>query len=435
MRSLVFFATVAVALIGCVSISQPIASVPSLPPRTQAAATPAPPTPSTTDEPTAEPTDEPTQEPTAEPTSAEPTDEPTEEPTDEPALTPAPSLGVIEDFGADTLLFADDFSNTASGWGVGDNAGGTVAYADGALQFDTVAAGSWMWSRRAVDSLNNVVHIEADLMPSAPGYQGLLCADSDDELWGAVADSTGLWVFIKLDSSGSTILSSGPEEGFALAPGTTTRLALDCQGTQAGSFRMQLSLPDSGLAAVYEGQPDEGAPSFDRAGIYAESAEQPYSMRADNLFVYGGTGETTQMSDAAEALLTHVPAEWQSLCFESVGNPFDEGITAAVSCTLEDGRSEVIDYLQFDTTANMITTYDQRVDIYSVEATGSCQTGPNETSYTIGGAPAGRVLCAPSVVGIRVDWTHDALAILSTLTDFEGSYPDAYQDWLIAGPN
>jgi hypothetical protein len=25
--------------------------------------------------------------------------------------------------------------------------------------------------------------------------------------------------------------------------------------------------------------------------------------------------------------------------------------------------------------------------------------------------------------------------ILTTLTDFEGSYEDMYQDWLIAGPN
>jgi hypothetical protein len=292
-----------------------------------------------------------------------------------------------------------------------------------------------MWSRRAVPSLQNVFHSEADFMPSGDGYQGLLCADGDDELWGAVANAAGVWVFISLTGEGSTILSSGQEEGFQLAVGETTRLGLDCEGTEAGGFRMQLSLPDSGLATIYNGAIGEGPASFDRAGVYAESATDPYSLRVDNLFVYGGDGETTQMSDAATELLTHVPTEWQPDCFESVGNPFDEGITAAVSCTLEDGRSEVVDYLQYDTAENMNTTYQQRVEIYSVESSGDCATGPDEAAYAILGSPAGRVLCAPSVVGIRVDWTHDDLAILSTLTDFEGSYPDAYQDWLIAGPN
>jgi hypothetical protein len=44
------------------------------------------------------------------------------------------------------------------------------------------------------------------------------------------------------------------------------------------------------------------------------------------------------------------------------------------------------------------------------------------------------LLCAPGVVGTRLDWTHDATSILSTLTDFEGSYPDMWADWQIAGP-
>ena len=434
-RSALFVAAVAAVVVGCVSISQPIASVPSLPPRSQDVTTPAPQTPAATPTVAPTPTEEPTEEPTAEPTeepTAEVTEEPTAEPTPEgPAATPA----AIEDFGATELVFADDFSDDNSGWGVGPNAGGNVAYVSGALQFDTVAAEAWMWSRRAMPELQNVVHIEADFMPTAAGYQGLLCADNDDTLWGAVANGEGVWVFIKLTADGSTILSSNQEEGFATTPGATTRIGLDCEGTAAGGFRMQLSLPDSGAATIYEGAIDEGSAQFDRAGVYSESSANPYSLRVDNLFVYGGTGETPTMSDAATALLGHVPTEWQADCFESVGNPFDEGIAAAVSCTLSDDRSDFIDYLQFDTQANMETTYQQRVDIYSVESQGSCQTGPNETSYTIGGGETGRILCAPSVIGARYDWTHNDLTILSTLTDFEGSYEDLYQDWLVAGPN
>jgi hypothetical protein len=39
------------------------------------------------------------------------------------------------------------------------------------------------------------------------------------------------------------------------------------------------------------------------------------------------------------------------------------------------------------------------------------------------------------LAGIRLDWTDDRLSILTTLTDFEGSYPDTYSDWQAAGPN
>ncbi len=46
-----------------------------------------------------------------------------------------------------------------------------------------------------------------------------------------------------------------------------------------------------------------------------------------------------------------------------------------------------------------------------------------------------RILCAPQTTGTRLDWTLDSELILSTLTDFEGSYVDMYADWLVAGPN
>jgi len=82
----------------------------------------------------------------------------------------------------------------------------------------------------------------------------------------------------------------------------------------------------------------------------------------------------------------------------------------------------------------MDSAYQARVDTWAVDPTTSCQSDPNEVTYTIGGTTAGRILCAPQTVGIRFDWTHDALMILSTLTDFDGSYGDAYEDWLIAGP-
>lgn len=428
-------AVVAVLVMGCVSVGPEQTPPPTLGP-SFAVTTPAPsPSASLTASPaaTATPTQAPTPKggPTEDPTAGAPTLAPTASPA--PPLTPAPSTTVIEDFGADELLFTDDFSDATSGFGIGSNAGGTVAYTDGALQFDTASDGAWMWSRRTDPLSYNVLHVEADMTPSATGYAGLLCANTDVELWGAVANAAGLWVFIRLDSDGSTILTSSQQAGFEITPGVTTRMALDCASKATGQFRMQLSLPDLGLAALYEGGTDEGDQSFDRAGVYAESSADPFQLRVDNLVVYGGDGETG-ISPEARALLLHLPADWRADCFETPPSMFDTGAEASVSCPLADGRSNVADFVQFDTQANMDAAYQARVDTWAVESTDSCQTGPNETGYTIGGAPAGRILCAPQTVGIRIDWTHDSLLILSTLTNFNGSYVDAYEDWLIAGP-
>jgi hypothetical protein len=38
------------------------------------------------------------------------------------------------------------------------------------------------------------------------------------------------------------------------------------------------------------------------------------------------------------------------------------------------------------------------------------------------------------VTGAQFDWTLDDQLIFSQLIDLEGSYPDMYADWLIAGP-
>ncbi len=422
-RSFFVSAVVVSLLVGCVSLGPGGTNPPTAPP-SFGITTPAPATPVVTATPIATPIATPTAAPIETPTSEAST-------TPAPPLTPAPSSGTIEDFGADTLLFADDFSDDTSGFGVGTNSGGTVAYVNGALQFDTLSQGSWMWSRRSVDTFSNVVHVEASFTPSAFGYQGLLCARSDDELWGAVANANGIWVFIKLTSDGATILTSNQQVGFEITPGATTRIALDCAGTNTGSLRMQLSLPDVGLVATYEDT--EGPENFDRVGAYGESSAHPYSLRIDDLFAYGGEGNTT-MSPAAVALLQHVPAAWRPDCFETQPNPFESGALASLSCALADGRSDVADFVQFDTKTNMDAAYQARVDAWAVESTATCESGPNEVSYTIGGTPAGRVLCAPQTVGIRADWTHDLLTILTTLTDFDGSYGDAYQDWLIAGP-
>jgi hypothetical protein len=423
-------------LVGCVSVNPGASSVASSVP-SQGITTPTPATataiaatatPTTAATPTAAATVPPTNAPTAEPTSRATE---SSSPLPSAAASPAP----VENYGATTPLFSDTFDDPNSGWSTGTNEGGTVAYVDSALQVDTTVQGAWLAPRRLTGSTDNVVHIEALFTPSAPGYQGLLCANADDELWGAVVNADGMYVFIKLGSTGATLLSDDQQEPFQMLPGATTRLSLDCAGTATGGFRMQLSSPGTNIGAQYMGASGEGPESFDRVGIYAESGAHPYTLRVDDLLVFGGTGDTS-ISPAAEALMQHVPADWQPLCFEGIPSFSDTGAQANITCQLDGGKSDFAEYTVFDTKENMDAAYQTRVDAWVTDTdVQSCDTGPDEGTYPADGPAVGRVLCAPQTTGTRLDWTLDLQLILSTLTDFEGSYADMYADWLVAGPN
>ncbi len=336
-------------------------------------------------------------------------------------------------FGADTLLYYDDFSDPSSGWGVGSNAGGVVAYADGGLRFDPAAVGAWIWSRREASDSWNVMRVEANVTPTQAGYTGLLCSADDNDLYGAVANADGTYIFVHLTSAGVEVISDGQAPGWELTPGVTTQMAIDCSGTDTGALRLQFSLPAIGVVASHEGT--EGPANFDRAAVYAESSAEGHSLLADDVYVYGGAAFTGgQPSGNVDELLAHVPAEWRAGCFETPISSTDVGAQVAVACSLDTDNAEIAEYVLFDSQPNMDIAYQARIDAWSVEPTGDCQSGPNETGYSVGGVSAGRALCAPQTVGVRLDWTHNDLLILSTLTDFDGSYADNYEDWLIAGP-
>ena len=438
MKGFVSLAVLATVLIGCVSVGPTDSAAPSVAIPTLGITTPAAPTPtasaaaspSAVATPTAATSASPTATATATATaSATPSVEPTvtDEPTTQPSLVPP------EDFGANQLLFAETFDDPASGWGVGTNAGGTISYTDGTLQLATADEQNWIWSRRTATESWNVFHVEADLTPSGSGFAGLLCADSDDLLYGVLVSTEGVYAFFTVGAEGSEILSSGQDLAFGLTVGEPTRIGLDCAGTAIGSFRMQLSNVEAQIATTYEADVGVGDEQLDRAGVYAESGTHPWTLTVDDLIAYGGNGGAGN-SPEAEALLLHVPADWRDSCFETSVNPFEEGQVAALSCSLDGDRSDVIDYVQFDTQANMDAAYDSRVETWVTVTGANCETSPGEGNYTVGGSAAGRLLCAPGIVGTRLDWTYDALTILSTLTDFEGSYADMWADWQIAGP-
>jgi hypothetical protein len=205
-----------------------------------------------------------------------------------PARTPAGSPS-LDGFGVSTPLFTDSFDDALSGWGTGSTAGGDVEYVDSALQFETVAAGNWVWSYRPLDSTQDVLHVEAAFTPSAAGYQGPLCARSAELLYGAVTSGDGRWVVVSLTPVGSEVLSTDEDAAWTIPIAVPTRMALDCAGSSTGAFRMQLSLPEAGLSAIHEGGTD-GPDAFDRVGIFAEASAASYTLRVDDFAAFGGTG-------------------------------------------------------------------------------------------------------------------------------------------------
>ena len=204
-----------------------------------------------------------------------------------PGNSPVGTPG-IENFGASTPLFSDTFDDAESGWGTGSTPGGDVQYLDSALQFQAAASGNWIWSYRPLESGQNIVHLEATFTPAASGYQGLLCANTEEQFHGAVADANGRWVFIRLTDAGAEVLTTGEDPAWAISPAAPTRMALDCAGTDTGTFRMQLSLPDARIAVHYDGGQD-GPDLFDLVGLYGEASADGYTLRVDDLSALGGT--------------------------------------------------------------------------------------------------------------------------------------------------
>lgn len=353
--------------------------------------------------------------------------------------TPASSPGV-----GSQLLFTDDFSDpdltcstaifAISGcWGVATFDTSSVRYMDGTLRFEMDNEGAWLWSRRLLSESWPLLQVEGTVAPLAEGEFGLLCGTTDDELYGAIVSTSGGLEFLSIVANERTTLSSDADAGLSVPAGLATEIGIGCTGTDAGGLLLELSLADVGVVATYES--DEGPANFDRVASYAEGGEDDFSASLDNVSAYGLTGDEEALSPEAQTLLTHVPSSYQGGCFETQPSSFEIGALVAVTCTLGEPGANLIEYVQFDSTTTMDAAYQQRVDTFAVESTGTCETGPNEVGYNIGDVPSGRLLCAPQLAGIRFDWTDERIDILTTLTDFDSSYAETYEDWLAAGPN
>lgn len=409
-------------LIGCVSVSGP-STQPSVD-RSFGVTTPAP-----VASATAGATNNATQLPAATPTpTAEPTATPSVDATVAPT-EPAKSPGTQTN---DLVLFDDMDDPGTSGWGLTDTATTTVSMEDGALRISLREQNGAAYSAHLLGAEYAVVLVAADFKPTADGAVGVLCSTADDVHYGAAYTTNGALVFFSIEAGQVVVLDRINDVGSDLQVNVSALFGLECTGTATGALRLVAVLPEVGPIGVY--QSDQGPSTFNAIAVSGEAFEQEFSVDVEQAGAYGIAGSADGMTPEGEQLLTHVPPDWQQTCTES---PISEDGVAIIHCYLqvEGVGVELAQYQSFGSNELMDAAYQKAVDLYGVESSGSCESGPNETTWSIGDNTFGRLQCAPQQVGIRFDWTDDRLAVLSTLIDFDGDYQNTYQTWLEAGPN
>lgn len=434
LRALTAISSAALIAVGCVSVgptatTQPSGLVPSLGITTPAATVAVTATPSTVPTPSAPPTATPTIELTPDVT-ASPTLEPSVAPseTPEPIETPATTTGDV--------LFFDEMDDPTSGWTTGSASFAEIAYDVTSLEIAMLQSPAYAYSARSLDEEYGVVLSAAEFNPSTEGGAALLCLAPDDGAGdvavGALFTTDGDVLFISIAGGEVDALETN-SVGIEMPVGESTLFGIACAGTSTGALRLTAFGQDTGPLATY--QSDEGPETFSRVGLYGETSTEGFVLDVETAASYGISGSAVAMSPDGEELLTHVPSDWQNQCFQP---PAVNAETAAIVCFLqqEGVGVELVAYEQHATNEEMDAEYQERVETFGVESTGSCQEGPNETTWSIGQETFGRIQCSPQLVGTRTDWTDDRLGILSSLVDFdEDAYETLYNTWLDAGPN
>ena len=369
------------------------------------------------------------------------TTEPTTPASSEPTPAGSPSTSTRD------LLFSDDMSDPTSGWSPLDQDFASVSYDTGVLAFRFNSNPAWALSPRQLAGPETTLVAIGDYLPESDGFFGSLCGDSGTgNYYGAVVGTDGSLVFISISNATVTVLGRHDKLGLSAPVDTTTPVAMECSTTTDGEVSIIVGLADTGPVALLVDD-GGGLQNFDSVALYGEAASDGYTLAVDAAAVYGVGGSDGTMSDGAQKLLSHIPTDFQKNCFESPpfndaatyssDSPlFNDAATYSVTCIPQTGGTgaEIEGYKEYANKDDMDAEYQDLIDSFGVESTGTCQTGPNETNWTISGTTFGRVQCAPQKAGIRFDWTDDTTSILSELIDFGSSYADTYAQWINAGP-
>lgn len=423
-----------VVVAGCVSVAPNVTALPTGGPSAAPSlgvTTPAP-VATTTPGATAVPTLVP-----ASPTALPATPLPTAPPSNPASLGPSglATPGASGEPGTRDLLFDDDLTDPQSGWEQLNEDFASITYDTGVLAFRYNQDQSWAYTVRHLDAANTTVLAVGDFAPQSDGIFGLLCGNNADEkLYGAVVDTSGALVFIETDNGTVTVLDRQDKLGLPVTVAASNPMALECSVDPEGALSMIAGLSNTGPVAVY--RMDAGGPAnFDVVGLYGEASSDNYTLTVDSALAYGVGGAEGATSDGAQALLGHIPADFQANCHESP--QFSDAAEFIVSCVAQtSGKgAELYRYEQYRDAASMNGAYQDLVTAFGVESQGgNCAQGPNEATWSVDQQTGGRIQCAPQAVGIRFDWTDDLSAILGSLIDLGGSYKDTYDQWQGAGP-
>lgn len=325
-------------------------------------------------------------------------------------------------------------SDASSGFSPLNEDFASVSYDTGVLAFRFNSNPAWALSSRQLDGPQTTLVSIGVFLPQSAGYFGSLCGDGiTGNYYGAVVGTDGSLVFISITDNKVNVLSRNDNLGLDAAVGSTVPVALECTANSNGDVSLIAGLPHTGPVAV-DVEPGAGPTSFDHVGMYGEAASDSYTLGVDEAVLYGVGGSDGTMSDGAQQVMSHIPTDFQQNCHESP--LYNDAATYVVTCIPQTSGTgaEIEQYRQFASKPEMDAAYQDLVGAFGVSSTGTCQSGPNETNWTISGTTFGRVQCAPQKAGIRFDWTDDTTTILSSLIDFQGSYSDTYAQWINAGP-
>lgn len=209
--------------------------------------------------------------------------------------SPRPQLESITSLGADTLLHTDTFDDETM-WVVGETSGGSVAYDDGTLGIDILAAGNSLWTWDLLSATHPVIGAEGSVtLDGQPGAAGWTCGTSaPDFVLGIVNPEE--WVLGTIIENTVSVLDRGRlPDGIDPAAGEGTRIAVECAQIADDATRVVMWVDG---VLVGDATTSVVGP-FDRVGAYADVDTPPLHARFDDLEVTVGAAYRPAAGDAA----------------------------------------------------------------------------------------------------------------------------------------
>ena len=179
---------------------------------------------------------------------------------------PVPGLTSL---GADTEIFADDFS-APLGWFTTDDETTRIAVEDGALGVTIKAGGNARWTGLRLPEASNQMRLDIDVLLGADGANaGPMClttGETPDVAFGVV-NADGEWSVGRIILGSPRVIARGQLEDVDIDGGTPVGMALECAITDEGD-RMAFWVDDQ-LVADVTSTTQHGP--YEAVGAYADS--------------------------------------------------------------------------------------------------------------------------------------------------------------------